>query len=58
MLQHEQSVWYEYTQSFDATVMTHTVPGGELASGDVYDYLRLELNEEYKPEDHNEHNPI
>jgi rhamnogalacturonan endolyase len=47
-----KSVWYEYTQPFDATLMkqgenelTLTVPAGELTSGVTYDYLRLELNE-------------
>jgi rhamnogalacturonan endolyase len=40
---------------FDATllkpgenVMTLTVPGGDLKSGVVWDYLRLELNQNYK----------
>jgi hypothetical protein len=28
--------------------MQLTVPAGELTSGVVYDYLRLELNEDYK----------
>jgi rhamnogalacturonan endolyase len=48
-----KSVWYEYTQAFDAALlkqgeneMTLTVPAGELTTGVVYDYLRLELNEE------------
>jgi rhamnogalacturonan endolyase len=52
----DKSVWHEYSQSFDATLlksgeneMTLTVPAGELTSGVVYDYLRLELNEDYKP---------
>jgi rhamnogalacturonan endolyase len=27
-----------------------TVPAGELTSGVVYDYLRLELNEDFKSE--------
>ena len=31
---------------------------GEPLGGVVYDYFRLELNEDYKPENHNEHNPI
>jgi len=29
--------------------MTLTVPGGDLQSGVVWDYLRLELNEDHKP---------
>jgi rhamnogalacturonan endolyase len=52
----DKSVWYQYTQTFDASLlkageneMTLTVPAGELTSGVVYDYLRLELNEDYKP---------
>ena len=52
----DKSVWYQYTQTFDATLlkagenkMTLTVPAGELTSGVVYDYLRLEVNEDYKP---------
>jgi rhamnogalacturonan endolyase len=43
-------VWREYTQTFDATMLKQgenqiqlTVPAGELTSGVVYDYLRLEL---------------
>jgi rhamnogalacturonan endolyase len=50
-----KSVWYEYSQTFDATLMkqgenemTLTVPAGELTSGVVYDYLRLELDENHK----------
>jgi hypothetical protein len=30
--------------------MTLTVPAGEVTSGVVYDYLRLELDENAKPE--------
>jgi len=48
----DKSVWYEYTQKFDASLMragenemTLTVPAGEVTSGVVYDYLRLELDE-------------
>jgi rhamnogalacturonan endolyase len=47
-------VWREYTLKFDAALlkpgeneMTLTVPGGELTSGVVYDYLRLELDENH-----------
>ena len=29
--------------------MTFTVPGGDLQSGVVWDYLRLELDENQKP---------
>ncbi len=51
-----KSVWYEYTQPFDAALlrqgeneMTLTVPAGELTTGVVYDYLRLELDESNAP---------
>jgi rhamnogalacturonan endolyase len=49
----DTGVWRQYTQKFDATLLKAgenriqlTVPAGELTSGVVYDYLRLELNEE------------
>ena len=49
-------VWREYTQTFDAALLKAgeneiqlTVPAGELTSGVVYDYLRLELNQDSKP---------
>jgi rhamnogalacturonan endolyase len=52
----DKSVWYEYTQTFDAGLLKQgenqmqlTVPAGELTSGVVYDYPRLEINEDYKP---------
>jgi rhamnogalacturonan endolyase len=52
----DTGVWRQYAQAFDATLlkagenqMQLTVPAGELTSGVVYDYLRLELNEDYKP---------
>jgi rhamnogalacturonan endolyase len=48
----DTGVWYQYTQKFDATLlkdgensMTLTVPAGDLTSGVVWDYLRLELND-------------
>jgi len=48
-----KSVWQELTLKFDAALlkagantMTLTVPAGEVTSGVVYDYLRLELNED------------
>jgi rhamnogalacturonan endolyase len=51
----DTGVWEEYTQTFDAALlkpgeneMQLTVPAGELTSGVVYDYLRLELNEDAK----------
>jgi rhamnogalacturonan endolyase len=49
--------WQELHLTFDASLlkpgeneMTLTVPGGDLQSGVVYDYLRLELNQYYKPD--------
>ena len=51
-----KGVWREYTQTFDASMLKPgensiqlTVPGGELTSGVVYDYLRLELDEKAAP---------
>ena len=51
----DKGVWREYTQTFDAALlkpgeneMQLTVPAGELTSGVVYDYLRLELDENHK----------
>ena len=51
----DKSVWQERTLEFDATLLKEgenemqlTVPAGELTSGVVYDYLRLELNEDYR----------
>ena len=45
-------VWRQYTQKFDAALMkagensmTFTVPAGDVTSGVVWDYLRLELND-------------
>ena len=52
----DMGVWREYTQTFDATLlkpgeneMQLTVPAGDVTSGVVYDYLRLELDENAKP---------
>jgi len=52
----DTGVWREYAQPFDASLlrpgensMTLTVPGGDLTSGVVYDYLRLELNPDASP---------
>jgi rhamnogalacturonan endolyase len=49
----DKGVWKEYAQKFDGALlkegentMTLTVPAGDLTSGVVYDYLRLELNED------------
>jgi rhamnogalacturonan endolyase len=51
-----KSVWHEYSQPFDASLlkqgensMTLTVPAGDLCTGVVWDYLRLEVNENGKP---------
>jgi rhamnogalacturonan endolyase len=50
-------VWQEQTLKFDAALLKAgentielTVPAGELTSGVVYDYLRLELDETQKLE--------
>ncbi|HEY4330440.1 MAG TPA: polysaccharide lyase family 4 protein [Phycisphaerae bacterium] len=52
----DKGIWNEYTQRFDATLMKQgenqiqlTVPAGEVTSGVVYDYLRLELDENSTP---------
>ena len=52
----DKGMWREYAQTFDAALlkpgeneMTLTVPAGDLTSGVVYDYLRLELNENQNP---------
>jgi rhamnogalacturonan endolyase len=49
----DTGVWREYTQTFDGALLKAgeneiqlTVPAGELTSGVVYDYLRLELAED------------
>ena len=51
----DKGVWREYTQTFDAALLKPgeneiqlTVPAGEVTSGVVYDYLRLELDENQK----------
>jgi rhamnogalacturonan endolyase len=51
-----KGLWQERTLKFDAAMlrqgeneMTLTVPGGDLQSGVVWDYLRLELNEGQTP---------
>ncbi len=51
----DMGMWQEKNLTFDASLlkpgentMTLTVPAGEVTSGVVYDYLRLELNEAYK----------
>jgi rhamnogalacturonan endolyase len=53
----DTGVWQEKDLTFDASllkagenVLTLTVPAGDLESGVVYDYLRLELNQFYKPD--------
>jgi rhamnogalacturonan endolyase len=52
----DTGVWRQYWLTFDAALLkqgenslTLTVPAGDLTSGVVYDYLRLELNEHAKP---------
>jgi rhamnogalacturonan endolyase len=51
----DKGLWQERTLKFDASVlkageniMTFTVPAGDLQSGVVWDYLRLELDENAK----------
>jgi rhamnogalacturonan endolyase len=50
----DKGIWQQFTLRFDAALlkqgdnqMTLTVPAGDLQSGVVWDYLRLELNEAY-----------
>jgi rhamnogalacturonan endolyase len=52
----DKGVWREYSLPFNAALlkpgenqMQLTVPAGDLTSGVVYDYLRLELDENQKP---------
>jgi rhamnogalacturonan endolyase len=52
----DTGVWRQYAQAFDASLlkagdnqMQLTVPAGELTTGVVWDYLRLELNENAQP---------
>jgi rhamnogalacturonan endolyase len=47
-----KGVWYQYIQKFDASLMkagenqmTFTVPAGDVTTGVVWDYVRLELND-------------
>jgi rhamnogalacturonan endolyase len=51
----DKGLWQQRTLKFDAALlkpgentMTFTVPAGELQSGVVWDYLRLELDENAK----------
>ncbi len=55
-----KGIWREYAQKFDAALlkpganeMTLTVPAGEITSGVVYDYLRLEIDENHKSDSEN-----
>jgi rhamnogalacturonan endolyase len=48
----DKGVWYQYIVKFDASVMkagenemTFTVPAGDVTTGVVWDYVRLELND-------------
>jgi rhamnogalacturonan endolyase len=48
----DKGVWYQYIQKFDASLlkpganeMTFTVPAGDVTTGVVWDYVRLELND-------------
>lgn len=51
-----KGVWNQYIQQFDASLlrpganeMTFTVPAGDVTTGVVWDYVRLELNDGTKP---------
>jgi rhamnogalacturonan endolyase len=51
-----KGIWREYVQNFDGALLKSgeneialTVPAGEITTGVVYDYLRLELDENFKP---------
>jgi rhamnogalacturonan endolyase len=53
----DKGLWQERTLRFNAALlkpgenqMQLTVPAGDLTSGVVYDYLRLELDENFKPD--------
>jgi len=48
----DKGVWYQYVQKFDAALlkpganeMTFTVPAGDVTTGVVWDYVRLEVND-------------
>jgi rhamnogalacturonan endolyase len=48
----DKGVWYQYVQKFDASLLkpgansvTFTVPAGDVTTGVVWDYVRLELND-------------
>ncbi len=52
----DKGLWQERTLAFPAGLlhsgenqMTFTVPAGDVSTGIVWDYLRLELNESAKP---------
>ena len=52
----DKGIWREYVQMFDAALLKQgeneiqlTVPAGDLTTGVVYDYLRLEVDKDYKP---------
>jgi len=52
----DKGVWYQYIQKFDASLLkpgensvTFTVPAGDVTTGVVWDYVRLELNDGSKP---------
>jgi rhamnogalacturonan endolyase len=52
----DKGIWREYAQMYDAGLLKAgeneielTVPAGDLTTGVVYDYLRLEVDPDYKP---------
>jgi rhamnogalacturonan endolyase len=48
----DKGEWYQYAQKFDASLLksgenfvTFTVPAGDVTTGVVWDYVRLEVND-------------
>ena len=48
----DTGVWYQYIQKFDAGLLkpgensvTFTIPAGDVTTGVVWDYVRLEMND-------------
>jgi rhamnogalacturonan endolyase len=48
----DKGVWYQYVQTFDASLLkpgqnaiTFTVPAGDVTTGVLWDYIRLEFND-------------
>jgi rhamnogalacturonan endolyase len=52
----DKGIWRQYAQPFDGSLLKEgenemqlTVPAGDLTTGVVWDYLRLELDENHEP---------